>query len=100
MQEYFIANRFKHYFVVRTPLDITKLKECVTFESLEALLSFIAKDTEFSPEEIQGSEIAVKEENGQWLYSTHYGAFIPIEDMEDEDDQPEDIYQWLSEFEC
>ena len=27
-------------------------------------------------------------------------AFIPIEDMEDEDDEPEDIYQWLSEFEC
>ena len=73
-------------------------RQIINFDTHQNVCGFFIN---FAPaDDIRGSEILIKEEEGRWFCSTHYGAFIPIEDMEDEDDEPEDIYQWLSEFEC
>ncbi len=103
MSKHFISNKNNHFFASLSPIDESKLVDCKTFDSLDSLLAHVATVAtidEFTADDIRGSEILIKEEEGRWFCSTHYGAFIPIEDMEDEDDEPEDIYQWLSEFEC
>lgn len=103
MSQHFIANKNNHFFASLSPIDETKLVDCKTFDSLDSLLTHVASTAtvdEFTADDIRGSEILIKEEEGRWFYSTHYGSFIPIDEMfDDEDDQTTDIYAWLNGYE-
>lgn len=88
----FIMNKFGHFFVVESKIDISKLERCTCFSSLDALLEAAAEYSGYSPDELMGSEIRVLQRSGVLYESTHRGELLPI-------DETTPISDFLSNYE-